>query len=84
MPAEGRIIPQFPHCDSRVLHAPGECTFCDVHPDWQALRLAWGICFTGYVPDGKELPDPATHARGNPSVWPGNRPRPDVTEAHIG
>lgn len=40
-------IKQFPHCDSRVLHAPGKCEFCDKHPDWQDLRLAWGIAFTG-------------------------------------
>lgn len=44
------VIPQFPHCDQRVLHAPGECEFCDGCPEWQALRKAWGIAFTGKVP----------------------------------
>lgn len=38
---------QFPHCDQRVLHAKGRCEFCDRHPDWQKLREAWGIAFTG-------------------------------------
>ena len=43
-------IAQFPHCDTRVLHAPGECEFCDGQPVWQALRRAWGIAFTGHPP----------------------------------
>ena len=72
------IISQFPHCDSRILHAPGECEYCDHNPVWQELRAAWGIAFTGYEPDGTELPDPATHARGAKSVnsWIGNVPHP--------
>lgn len=41
-------FPQFPHCDPRVLHAPHECEFCDLHPEWQKLRIAWGINFTGH------------------------------------
>lgn len=45
-------ISQFPHCDQRILHAKGECEFCDRHPDWQELRKAWGIAFTGYTPAG--------------------------------
>lgn len=73
-----RIIRQFPHCDQRILHAPSECEFCDKHRDWQELREAWGIAFTGYEPEGTELPDPATHARGekNLNAWGGNRPSP--------
>lgn len=43
-------IDQFPHCDQRILHAPGECEYCDGHPQWQAIRQAWGIAFTGHVP----------------------------------
>ena len=42
----------FPHCDQRILHAPGECDYCDECPEWQQLRLDWGICFTGHEPDG--------------------------------
>jgi len=69
-------LEQFPHCDQRILHAPGECNYCDKHPDWQALRQAWGIAFTGYTPEGTELPDPATHARPLDKVhaWGGNQP----------
>lgn len=73
-------IRQFPHCDSRVLHAPGECEFCDQCGLWQALRMAWGIAFTNYEPDDdkKELPDPATYARGAVvNWWPGNRASKD-------
>lgn len=66
-------IGQFPHCDARILHAPGDCEFCDRHPEWQALRFAWTIAFTGYAPEDKELPDPATYARGETiNRWQGN------------
>jgi hypothetical protein len=43
-------LAQFPHCDQRVLHSPGECEYCDRHPEWQALREAWGIAYTGHAP----------------------------------
>lgn len=67
-------IPQFPHCDQRILHAPGECRYCDAHNDWQALRQAWGICFTGYEQEGTELPCPADYSRGDGHTkWGGNR-----------
>ena len=80
LPDKERVMPhlgQFPHCDQRVLHSPGECEYCDRHPEWQALRIAWGIAFTGYEPEGTELPDPATAARGLKSInsWGGNVPK---------
>lgn len=71
-------LDQFPHCDPRVLHSPGECEFCDQHPDWQALRMAWGIAFTGWIPDESkhELPCPANFARGDAcQIWSGNKPK---------
>ena len=43
---EGKMIKQFPHCDQRILHAPGVCTYCDEHSDWQDLRKAWGSLFS--------------------------------------
>jgi hypothetical protein len=56
-----------PHCDQRILHAPGECWACDLYPDWQALREKWGIAFTGQAPltgvAGNQLPCPADHNR---------------------
>ncbi len=65
-------ILQFPHCDPRILHAPGECEFCDYHPEWQALRKAWGISFTGHL-DKSMIPCPADLARGDlHQRWPGN------------
>ena len=75
------IIMQFPHCDQRVLHAPGECEYCDRRPEWQELRLAWGIAFTGHAAIAPELPCPADYARPPGSaadhrLWPGNTPRP--------
>ena len=60
-------IDRYPHCDSRILHGPQDgCEFCDAHPDWQELRKAWGIAFTGHVPAvdgdrcGKRYPDSLT------------------------
>lgn len=72
----GRFVGQFPHCDQRILHAPGECAHCDIYPEWQDLREMWGIAFTGWEPENKELPCPADYARGNyiHQLWPGNRP----------
>jgi hypothetical protein len=80
-------IKQFPHCDARVLHAPGVCEFCDAHQDWQELRKVWGIAFTGQ----KELRDekgdiltpcPAEVARPLSVInkWPGNIPETEETK----
>lgn len=56
-----------PHCDARILHAPGECWACDLYPDWQELRGKWGIAFTGQTPltgvAGNQLPCPADYNR---------------------
>lgn len=72
-------VTQMPHCDPRVLHAPGECEYCDKHPDWQALRLAWGIAFTNWEPEEHELPCPANHARGQGvNNWSGNVAKKDL------
>jgi len=88
-------IKQFPHCDPRVLHAPEDnCEFCNMHGEWQELRKAWGIAFTGHSFDEKGnpyldeqggviLPCPAQYNRGLTSVngWHGNRAfTPEVKE----
>jgi hypothetical protein len=73
---------QFPHCDRSVLHAPSECEFCDRSPDWQALRVAWGIAFTGHAPERTsphgpmQVPCPSDQRRetGQAHTWGGNRP----------
>lgn len=38
----------------------------------------WGIAFTGYAPEGNEMPCPADFARpgGKCEVWGGNKARP--------
>lgn len=60
---------QFPHCDPRVLHKPGECSTCDEHAaDLQELRKVWGINFTNHHELHDEhniimLPCPAEVAR---------------------
>ena len=84
-------IKQFPHCDSKVLHRKNECVYCDIHPEWQELREAWGIAFTGHSEDtvkatdystGKEydktlIPCPSEWDRPLDVInkWPRNRPR---------
>lgn len=76
-----KYIGQFPHCDQRVLHAPGDCKYCDSHQEWQELRQAWGIAFTGQEPvdeeHHKQLPCPSDFNRGKSGahVWGGNYPR---------
>lgn len=77
-----------PHCDARILHAPGQCWACDLYPDWQELREKWGIAFTGQQPltgvAGNQLPCPADfnrppESRSDHRQWGPNRaqgPRP--------
>lgn len=86
--AQRELITQFPHCDSYVLHRRGECSFCDGHPEWQELRQAWGIAFTGhsdevdtegYARNAPVLPCPADFKRPAGAAndhrrWGGNKP----------
>lgn len=68
-------IEQFPHCDSNVLHSPGECEYCDRHPDWQELREVWGINFTGKnEPDKSPCPSERFRPAHVVHRWHGNRP----------
>lgn len=72
----------YPHCDSRVLHAPGECEYCDRYAaDLQAQRIDQRINFTGYT-DPDLLPDPATQARPMETInrWGGNVAVPEGAE----
>ena len=65
-----------PHCDPRILHSPGECEFCDMHPDMQLKRSNDGVNFTGHN-DPKLKKCPADEARGSGHAqWPGNVARP--------
>lgn len=50
----------FPHKNPKVLHAPGQCEYCDMYSVWQSLRVRWGISFTGQEPtDTQPMGDPA-------------------------
>lgn len=65
-----------PHCDSSILHAPTECEYCDMYPEWQAYRKLAGIAFTGHVPESHEVSCPSEIHRALKQInqWPGNRP----------
>lgn len=65
-----------PHCDSTVLHAPGECEYCDDYPDWQEYRQLAHIAFTGQDANDRLSPCPSMWLR-TPEVrdrWFGNAP----------
>lgn len=64
-----------PHCDQSILHAPGECQFCDKYPEAQAIRQHWRINFTGQHDENK-APCPSTYFRSDEvrDRWPGNTP----------
>lgn len=67
----------FPHCDLLVLHAPGECEYCDEYPDRQEERLRNNTNFTGQH-DPEKYPCPSELRRTLETInrWPGNRPNP--------
>lgn len=72
-----------PHCDQRILHAPGECKYCDDFDEWQEARELWGIAYTGHTPTDGQIPCPADVARppGSESDhrrWGGNVAKPQV------
>lgn len=74
------VIPQWPHCDSLILHAPeDECEYCNAHPEWQQLRQLWGINFTGQT-DPTKTPCPSSRYRTAEQAhkWHGNRPSPGI------
>lgn len=63
-----------PHCDSTILHAPGLCKYCDMHPDWQEYRQVAHIAFTGQSPTDHRAPCPSTWFRDplHRDAWYGN------------
>lgn len=66
-----------PHCDPSILHAPGECQYCDAFPLWQELRDLWRISFTGHLYDGC-TPCPSVWFRDElvRDLWAGNKAEP--------
>lgn len=63
----------FPHCDSRVLHLPGKCVYCDEYPEKQDERNRMRVNFTGDNHPGFS-PCPAESRRPLASIeaWGGN------------
>lgn len=71
--SDSTYVAPYPHCDARVLHAPGECAVCDHYPEKQQERRDIGIAFTGHQPEKGEAPCPADAARGDGhKQWSGN------------
>jgi len=66
----------FPHCDGLILHAPGECGYCDEYPRAQADRLRNHVSFTGASRFGWRI-CPSEERRHLEKIekWPGNRAR---------
>lgn len=65
---------QFPHCDPRILHEPGKCTFCD-QSGLQEIRAQWNIAFTGENNTAKSsCPADLSRTPAQYHAWSGNRP----------
>jgi hypothetical protein len=62
-----------------VLHKPGDCAYCDKHPDIQADRIAAHVRFTGEQEPADWRPCPSEVERPADLIhrWPGNRPYRD-------
>lgn len=73
---------RLPHCDARILHAPGECQYCD-DSGLQPIREAWNIAFTDQEPKEGQYPCPANVARSDESLasWGGNQRRSELKHA---
>jgi hypothetical protein len=73
-----------PHCDDLVLHAPGECIYCDLHSLEQHERIRDGINFTGQNDPAKSA-CPSTLRRPLSTInrWAGNRPSHTVRSDNL-
>lgn len=43
---------EYPHCNTTTIHAPGECHYCDMHPDLQEARSLSGVPFSSNEANG--------------------------------
>lgn len=66
------------HCDPNVIHAPGECRFCDKYGKKQQKdRVKNKINFTGHHdPDKTMCPSECNRPLDTINRWPGNIPQP--------
>ncbi len=60
---------KYPHCNQDILHAPGECFYCDKYPERQYVK---------YVLDGEFSNNEANGWSGNVAVKEGQ------THTHMG
>jgi hypothetical protein len=67
-------VPQFPHCDAKVLHGPEDgCKYCN-ESELQGVREAWGINYTGHYDVHKSIcPSEQERSLDIINKWPGNR-----------
>jgi hypothetical protein len=67
-----------PHCDSRILHHPDDCAYCD-RPEWTKARETIGVEFTGrptrlgFVSCEADASRPSG-ATNDHRRWAGNKP----------
>lgn len=66
------------HCDSLVVHKPGNCEICDTYAaDLQQERIDRGINFTGEHDKNKEgCPSELRRPLDTIYKWPRNREQP--------
>ena len=68
-------VPQFPHCDSFVLHAPEECEYCRNATKLQIDRKACDVSYTGHFNRKYQCPSTERRKLSVIHAWPGNRPQ---------
>lgn len=70
-------VARYPHCDVKVLHAPGKCDFCDMYPEMQQWRIDSNTQFTGEDYSEDQIWDPAQIIRPLEIIerWYGNVPK---------
>jgi len=71
------------HCDEKVLHAPGDCHYCDLlGADIQQWRTDHKVNFTGEHDPDKYL-CPSEYRRSSEVIhrWWGNRPWKNESDA---
>lgn len=76
---------QAPHCDDLVLHAPGNCKYCDMFPDIQQARIKNGVNFTGENdPKKKQCPAEVRRSLDTINRWGGNVAHPEAKKDDCG
>lgn len=65
----------FPHCDSRVLHSPGVCVYCDQVKPLQEYRKMCGLPFSDELQANDALLPGETRNVASAHAWGGNQPR---------